>query len=77
MRFEVVNEQFGFVGKIEERAKIEKALESLLKEINSIGCVDDDECDYTNTLEITYGYDMDEYKVSDIKSIWKRVKESV
>ena len=77
MRFEVVNEQFGFIGKIEERAKMEKALEALLGEIDSLGCIDDDECEYTNTLEISYEYDMDEYKVSDIKAIWKRVKKTL
>lgn len=77
MKFEVVNGQFGFVGKIEERAKMEKAIDALLEEIESLGCIEDDECDYTNTLEITYEYDADEYRVSDIKEIWKRVKRAL
>ena len=73
MRFEVVNGQFGFLGKVEERPNIEKAIELLLNEINSLGCIEDDECD--GRLEISYEYDMDEYNVSNIKDIWKRIKK--
>ncbi len=75
MKFEVVNEQFGFVGKVEERAKMEEAIKALLDEINSLGCIEDDEC--AGKLEITYEYDADEYRVSDIKEIWKRVKKTL
>ncbi|AUR89167.1 hypothetical protein NVP1121O_139 [Vibrio phage 1.121.O._10N.286.46.C4] len=75
MRFEVVNEQFGFIGKVSERPKMEKAIRLLLEEINSLGCIEDSEC--AEVLEISYAYDVDEYKVNDIKSIWRSIKSVI
>lgn len=75
MKFEVVNGQFGFTGKKEEREKVMQAISALLNEIESIGCIEDDEC--MGKIEITYEYDTDAYTVSDIKQIWREVKKNL
>lgn len=75
MRLEVVNGQFGFLGKPSERAVIEKAIKAMLNKIESLGCIEDDECG--SLLEISYEYDMDAYSVSEIKETWKQVKKEL
>lgn len=75
MRFEVVNGQFGFLGEAHERADIERAIAALLTHIESLGCIEDDEC--MGKLEISYEYDMDAYSVKDIHSIWRQVKKTL
>lgn len=75
MRFEVVNGQFGFLGKTSDRVKIEKAINALLNEINSLGCIEDHE--YMDKIEISYGYDMEAYTVRDIHFIWRKVKKTL
>ena len=74
MKFVVSSSQFGFVGKIKERENIELALEKILNVVDSLGCIEDDEDNFLDILEITYGYDMDVYTVQELRDIWKKLK---
>jgi hypothetical protein len=76
MRLQIVNQQVGFTGKVGERVKMELALEALSTEMYGFSeaaqCVfTDEDCD---VCEIDFAYDPDEYKVEDIKRIWRDMK---
>lgn len=74
MRLEVVNGLVSFIGKPSESAKIEKALVKMAEamEMEHIHYFGDLEDDY----QIDYGiaYDMRDFTVEDIKSIWRGIK---
>lgn len=77
MKLDTVNGLVTFIGKPSEAAKIEKAVELMAAELEYanpayFGDLEDD-------CEIDYGfaYDMDAYKVDDVKAIWKKVKTAL
>ena len=76
MRFEAVNGYYGFVGKPNARAKMEKALKAISKYIGDycLGLLDEDE---DTILEINYGYDTNVYTQQDMKDIWSSIKRSL
>jgi hypothetical protein len=76
MRLQVVNQQAGFTGKVEEKEEMERALELLSKEMYGYvewaqGEFIDEDCD---VCEIDFAYDPNEYKVEDIKRMWRDIK---
>lgn len=70
MKFEVVNGLVGFVGKKSELSKINHALDLLRNRIEHCGFFDngDEDC---NLVDLSLGYDMDDYTTDDLRHIWR------
>tara|TARA_R110000744_G_scaffold337609_1_gene442804 strand:+ start:199 stop:438 length:240 start_codon:yes stop_codon:yes gene_type:complete len=71
-----VNQQVGFTGRVKEEEKMEHALELLSTEMYGFAeaaqCVfTDEDCD---VCEIDFSYDPEEYKVEDIRCMWREIK---
>lgn len=77
MKLDVVNGQVGFVGKLGELIKMERAVTLLGKELSIGNCIEVFECEYTNTAENNYEYDVEEYTVSQVKEIWRKTKAMI
>jgi hypothetical protein len=70
MKLEVVNGLVGFVGKNSELSKINHALDLFRNRIEHRGFFDngDEDC---NLVDLSLGYDMEDYTVDDLKHIWR------
>ena len=76
MKIHISNGQVSFEGKSSEEAKIQKAINEMMK-------ATDHEIEYQtqdfddNYVEMGFGYDMDSHTVSEVKEIWQKVKKGL
>ena len=76
MKIHISNGQVSFEGKTSEEAKIQSAINEMMK-------VTDYEIEYQTKdfnddyAEMGFGYDMDSHTVAEVKEIWKKVKKGL
>lgn len=77
MKLDTVNGLVTFIGKPSEAEKIEKAAAAMAAELEETKPAYFGDLEDEDEIDFGFAYDMDAYKVEDVKAIWKKVKAAL